>query len=577
MSKVTLRCAIYTRKSTEEGLNQEFNSLDAQRESCAAYIVSQAGQGWKEIKKHYDDGGISGGTMDRPALTDLLHDIKAGKVDVVVVYKIDRLTRSLMDFAKIVEVFDAYKVSFVSVTQQFNTLSSMGRLTLNVLLSFAQFEREVTAERIRDKIAASKRKGMWMGGAIPLGYAVKDKKLVINSTEAETVSQIFRLYLDIGSVRRLKEQLDQLGYLTKSRVRKDGAPSGGKPFTRGHLYWLLSNPIYAGFISHKGRISNGQHEAIINRETWEATQRSLAAKAPYVREAATTDIGAGKSQVHGASFLAGLLYDETGDRLSPSHAIKNGIRYRYYISQRLMQARRKDSAGWRLPAKTLEDVVVAEIACLIVDHRQLHVILGTDRLKIHELEALTAKAKSLRDSLFNPSQLQITAVVRSIVDRITLEPGKLTLAIHSRNLAIALGIHAVDSDVPIKLHLRVVPFYLRRKGVEAKLIVSSEQCRPTFFDQNLVEAISQAHIWLKQLSTGASKSAAEIAAGAGIDDGEVSRVLPLAFLAPDIVEAILEGRQPVVLTARYLKRLKPVPKSWCEQRQILGFVAANTR
>src|SRR4051794_5847326 len=264
-----LRCAIYTRKSTEEGLEQEFNSLDAQRESCVAYITSQASLGWRALPKHYDDGGISGGTMDRPALQDVLQDIKTGKVDVVVVYKIDRLTRSLMDFAKIVEVFDAHKVSFVSVTQQFNTLSSMGRLTLNVLLSFAQFEREVTAERIRDKIAASKRKGMWMGGAVPLGYASKDKKLVIYQAEAETVRQIFKLYHDIGSVRQLKEHLDQLGYVTKQHYRKDGAASGGKPFSRGHLYWLLSNPIYAGFISHKGRIADGQHEGIVDRETWE--------------------------------------------------------------------------------------------------------------------------------------------------------------------------------------------------------------------------------------------------------------------------------------------------------------------
>lgn len=247
MSKITLRCAIYTCKSTEEGLEQEFNSLDAQREACAAFITSQVGQGWKELPKLYDDGGISGGTMERPALLDLLTDIKAGKVDVVVVYKIDRLTRSLMDFAKIVEVFDAHKVSFVSVTQQFNTLSSMGRLTLNVLLSFAQFEREVTAERIRDKVAASKSKGMWMGGPTPIGYIVKEKKLIIDPIGAETVRKIYGQYAEHGSVRKLKEHLDRVGLLTKHRIRKDGTPSGGKSFGRGHLQWILTNPIYAGF------------------------------------------------------------------------------------------------------------------------------------------------------------------------------------------------------------------------------------------------------------------------------------------------------------------------------------------
>src|SRR5204862_4152108 len=247
----SVRCAIYTRVSTDQGLDQEFNSLDAQYDAASAYIKSQAHAGWTLIRSRYDDGGYSGGSTDRPDLQKLLEDIRARKIDVIVVYKVDRLTRSLADFAKLVELFDAHRVSFVSVTQQFNTTSSMGRLTLNVLLSFAQFEREVTAERIRDKIAASKRKGIWMGGAVPLGYVSKDKKLVINPAEAETVSQIFKLYLDIGSVRRLKEHLDQQGYVTKKRCRKNGSESGGKHFTRGHLYWVLSNPIYAGFITHK--------------------------------------------------------------------------------------------------------------------------------------------------------------------------------------------------------------------------------------------------------------------------------------------------------------------------------------
>ncbi len=246
----TLRCAIYTRKSTEDGLDQEFNSLDAQREACEAYITSQAGLGWKVAKTQYDDGGISGGTMERPALQQLLNDIKARRINVVVVYKIDRLTRSLMDFARIVDVFDAQDVSFVSVTQQFNTTTSMGRLTLNVLLSFAQFEREVTAERIRDKITASKKKGMWMGGPTPLGYDVKDKHLIINDAESVTVRQLFDLYLDIKSVRKLKEEADALGIVTKHRRLKDGRLLGGKTFSRGNLYQLLSNQLYIGRVRH---------------------------------------------------------------------------------------------------------------------------------------------------------------------------------------------------------------------------------------------------------------------------------------------------------------------------------------
>ena len=267
MSRRRLCCAIYTRKSTEEGLDQDFNSLDAQREACEAYIASQAGEGWRLIGTHYDDGAYSGGTMDRPALRRLLADIGAGKVDTVVVYKVDRLTRSLADFARIVELFDANDVSFVSITQQFNTTTSMGRLTLNMLLSFAQFEREVTGERIRDKIAASKRKGMWMGGVVPLGYDAIDRKLIINEAEAETVRTLFRLYLRHGNVRLVKQDADRLGLTTKSRKPSNNRRPGGEPFTRGHIYKLLAYPVYVGEIVHKGVRHAGEHEAIIDRET----------------------------------------------------------------------------------------------------------------------------------------------------------------------------------------------------------------------------------------------------------------------------------------------------------------------
>src|SRR6476660_3001945 len=274
-----MRCAIYTRKSSEEGLEQAFNSLDAQREACAAFIVSQKHEGWTVLPTLYDDGGFSGGTMDRPALQRLLGDIGTDKIDSVVVYKIDRLTRSLFDFAKIVEVFDAKGVSFVSVTQQFNTTTSMGRLTLNVLLSFAQFEREVTSERIRDKIAASKQKGMWMGGAVPLGYNAVNRKLRINAEEAKTVRLLFELYLKLGSVRQLQDECQRLGLKTKRRTMLDGRHSGGTAFSRGHLYLILSNQIYIGRIPHKGRSYDGEHEAIIDAETWDKVQARLAMNA----------------------------------------------------------------------------------------------------------------------------------------------------------------------------------------------------------------------------------------------------------------------------------------------------------
>src|SRR5688572_25053545 len=280
-----LRCAIYTRKSTEEGLEQDFNSLDAQRESCTAYILSQASLGWRALAKRYDDGGISGGTMERPALQDLLADIKSRKVDVVVVYKIDRLTRSLMDFAKIVEIFDAHKVSFVSVTQQFNTLSSMGRLTLNVLLSFAQFEREVTAERIRDKIAASKKKGMWMGGHVPLGYRVQDRKLVIDEAEAENVRLIFQRYLELGSLTLLLQDLRSRGIRTKQRQLSNGSVRGGIPFTRGPLAYLLKNRTYLGEIIHRDQCHDGEHAGIVDRELFDKVQALLGSGATARRRA----------------------------------------------------------------------------------------------------------------------------------------------------------------------------------------------------------------------------------------------------------------------------------------------------
>ena len=298
------RCAVYTRKSSEEGLEQDFNSLHARREACEAFIKSQTGEGWRLLKSHYDDGGISGATMERPALQRLLEDIRNGLVDVVVVYKVDRLTRSLADFAKMVELFDAYGISFVAVTQQFNTTTSMGRLTVNVLLSFAQFEQEVTGERIRDKIAASKRKGMWMGGRPPLGYDVHERRLIVNQAEAELVQQIYRRYLKLGSVRLLKQELDRRGTVSKVRVSRKGTRSGGKSFSRGALYELLSNPLYIGEISHKQERHPGQHEPIVKRELWEEVQQLLREGTRRSGEAASKALSsplAGKGSMNTAS------------------------------------------------------------------------------------------------------------------------------------------------------------------------------------------------------------------------------------------------------------------------------------
>ncbi len=356
------RCAIYTRKSSDEGLEQEFNSLDAQREACEAFVTSQVSLGWKVLRSQYDDGGFSGGTMRRPVLQKLLKDIKQNRIDVVLVYKIDRLTRSLTDFSRMVATFDEHEVSFVSVTQQFNTTSSMGRLTLNVLLSFAQFEREVTAERIRDKIAASKKKGIWMGGPVPLGYDSIQKRLVANPTEAVTVRWLFERYLELGSVADLKREADQGGIRSKVRWKGDGTSSGGKLISRGNYYLLLRNPIYAGLIPHDGELYPDQHEAILKPETWGDVQQLLQNNG-YDRS------GCGSTPQN--RLLTGLLYDESGDRLVPVKATKKEKSYSYYVSSQLCRGKRSDRSGLRLRAAKIEDMVGPALANWLADSKQV--------------------------------------------------------------------------------------------------------------------------------------------------------------------------------------------------------------
>ena len=342
-----LRCAIYTRKSTEHGLDQEFNSLDAQREACEAYIKSQAFQGWKALPQQYNDPAYSGGNLDRPALKQLLADIDAGKVDVVVVYKIDRLTRSLADFAKLVEAFDSKSVSFVAVTQQFNTTTSMGRLTLNVLLSFAQFERELSAERVRDKVAASRRKGKWTGGSVPLGYDAKEKKLVINKSEAETVRTIFSMYLELGSFSRLVGELDRRKIVTKRRNTKVARYKGGIPFTYGPLAYFLKNRIYVGETHHGGKWFKGEHQAILDRPTFDKVQELLKSNT-VKRKVKFSESGA---------LLQGKLFDDKGNRMGPSFSSKNGVRYRFYVSAALRGRKDKGGSVNRVPAPEVERVI----------------------------------------------------------------------------------------------------------------------------------------------------------------------------------------------------------------------------
>src|SRR5271168_442261 len=404
------RCAIYTRKSSEEGLEQEFNSLHAQREACEAFIRSQAGEGWRLVKTAYDDGGLSGATMERPALQRLMADIDQGLIDAVVVYKVDRLTRALADFAKMVEVFDARGVSFVAVTQQFNTTTSMGRLTLKVLLSFAQFEREVTGERIRDKIAASKQKGMWMGGLVPIGYDVHERRLVINQSEAETVREIFRRYLELGCVRLLMEDLNRRSIRSKVRVAKNGRKSGGNTFSRGALYKLLANPIYLGEIRHKGTRHPGLHEPIVDQELWDKTQFLLRSRA--VRRAPRTAKSA-------ASPLTGKLFDESGQSLTPSHAVKGERRYRYYVSRSLIKGT-ADSAGrgWRLPAPEIERTVAASACQILSDRTGIAAAAQAIGLADNRLPSLFQAAAASRAHL--RSEVEAGAALDALVDRVDL-------------------------------------------------------------------------------------------------------------------------------------------------------------
>ncbi len=548
------RCAIYTRKSSEEGLDQAFNSLDAQREACEAYIKSQAGEGWHLLRTHYDDGGVSGGTMGRPALQQLLADIRARKVDTVVVYKVDRMTRSLADFAKIVEVFDAHGVSFVSVTQAFNTTTSIGRLTLNMLLSFAQFEREVTGERIRDKIAASKKKGMWMGGFVPLGYEPQGRTLVINEAEAETVRKVFQLHLEHGNVRRVKEEADRLDLTTKRRVADDGRVYGARPLSRGYIYKLLNNQLYAGRIAPKGETYEGQHAAIIDSETWEAVQAKLAANAVDRRS------GVGATE---PSLLAGLLHDDHGDRFTPSHAVKNGIRYRYYVRQ----SRSDDDATPRcIPAREIEELVGGTIVDLLQDSARLIDELAAP-LSARDQQRLLAAAKCHADRWSLMSGSSRRAFLLAVIRHVMLGEAEVRLDLERSGLRKALLGQVVEEDHgACGVVTMRIPARLLRGSREMRLVIpgSAAAIRVPKPDPVLTNAITRAHAWKDKLMSGQAASIRAIGNEQGLNESYVGRILRLAYLAPDITEAILGGWQPRDLDLQ--KFMADVPIIWADQR-----------
>jgi site-specific DNA recombinase len=531
------RCAVYTRKSTEHNLDLAFSSLDAQREACAAYVKSQAGAGWRLLPPHYDDGAFSGASLQRPALQALMADIRARKVDIVVVYKVDRLTRSLADFAKLIELFDDHAVSFVAVTQQFNTTTSMGRLTLNILLSFAQFEREVIGERVRDKIAASKRKGIWVGGPVPLGYAAVDKKIIIVPAEAEAVRTIFARYLELGSVRTLSEDLARRGVRSKTRKLSNGRITGGGSFGVGALAHLLKNRFYIGEVAYQGQIHCGDHAPILPRDLFEAVQKRLSDQAVKRRCHARGE----------PSLLTGRIFDEQGHRLSPSHTNKNGVRYRYYVSHAVLRNKpdpaKSNGSATRVPAADIEALVMTG-------------------LRNHLLESGMADAES---------PLIDRELVERHLDRVTLAAKhiKLDLRRTPGDTSPAGWDETNGSLAPPALAVVTLPWSAPVPATPKGVIHIPRHNTPMPPSRRdaLLMAIASARQWVDDLSHGRVTTFAAIARRERKTERHVRLLVPLAVLSPRLISAIIEGTVVVDRTVTALARA--LPSSWAEQEQRL--------
>jgi site-specific DNA recombinase len=530
-SVASVRCAIYTRVSTDQGLDQEFNSLDAQYDAASAYIKSQAHAGWALIRSRYDDGGYSGGSTDRPDLQRLLEDIRARKIDVIVVYKVDRLTRSLADFAKLVELFDAHGVSFVSVTQQFNTTTSMGRLTLNVLLSFAQFEREVTSERIRDKIAASKRKGLWVGGNLPLGYQIKDGKIAIVEKEAELVRSIYRRYLELGSVNELVRDLREGNVKTKSRKLSTGRTRGGVPFGRGALYYLLSNHFYIGEVEYKNEILPVEQPPIIDRPLFEAVRQQALAQWSH------------RTLVRNKSnhLLTGLLFDDAGHRMLATHATKAGVRYRYYVSTPFLHGEAKTAAAGsisRIPAAEIEETVVK----FLKQH-----LVGKDH----------ATANSMR--------LDNNGVLTELVAGIVVHRDRMVVRLKPDGAGEASD---TSDDRSLTIPWQKPPSKRARQILLPNNTPRSE-VRPQQLERRLrlVSAIARGRRWLDDVVSGRVTTVAQLCAREKCSVRQVNMTISLAFLASNLVKAAVEGHLPRGVG---IERLRDLPSEWSRQFEVLG-------
>ena len=561
----TVRCAIYTRKSSEEGLEQEFNSLQAQREACEAFIESQRQEGWVCLRAAYDDGGFSGATMDRPALQQLLADLTAGRVDTIVVYKIDRLTRSLADFAKIVEILDVRGAYFVSVTQQFNTTTSMGRLTLNVLLSFAQFEREVIGERIRDKIAASKKKGMWMGGVPPLGYQAQDRKLFIVESEAEIVRFIFRCYAGLGSVRLLKEELLALGIQSKLRTSASGGISGGKPFARGALYLMLQNRIYRGEIVHNQQSYLGEHEPIIDQPLWDEVQTQLAGNAAQHNDCGKT---------RQPSLLAGMLFDRDGNRMTPSHAVKKGTRYRYYVSRSLItKDRTENSGGLRIPAAEIEQLVSDRVHRWLLDPGSIYKSTSARLADASIQQRLVARTAEISKRWPELPVARKRVVLTALIERIEVSVDQIDISLRPSRLSALLDAAAtpLQGATDDETEIVSVPVRLRRAGREIRMVIDGIDPFAAKPDARLIKLLLRARRFNATLADSEGIPFAVLAQQEGVSRSYFTRLVRLSYLAPDITQTILDGWQPRDLTAEKLLEHSRLPLAWHDQRIALGF------
>ncbi len=538
--KKIIKCAIYTRKSTEEGLEQDFNSLDAQREACEAYIKSQQHEGWVLVEKQYNDGGFSGGTLERPAVKELLKDIENNEVDIVVVYKVDRLTRSLMDFSKIVELFDKHNSSFVSITQHFNTTTSMGRLTLNILLSFAQFEREVTGERIRDKIAASKKKGMWMGGCTPFGYQKQDKKLVINEKDAEKVKHIFNQYLECKSVKKLKEYLDENEFKTRN----------GKDFSKGQLYHLLANKVYIGKITHKHCIYEGEHEAIIDIDIFNKVQNILLEN----RVDKTCGIKSSSN-----SLLAGLIYDDNDNRMTPSHSNTRKRRYRYYVSSAINKYNRKDAGSVsKIPAGEIEKFVIENIKEVLLDKKQIQKIIA--EFEINKQKELLKTAQDIED--FSDPKL-----IRSILSKVVISKKSVEITLCQKALVKTLE-RITHNEILSSQHNEeeIVPLIISKNIKLSQpsnsgniLIIKTNGNDAPNPNPYLVNAIVKSYYYHKKLLEG--KTIQDLQTEENLKDSKhIRNILSLKYLSPIVTEQILNGTQAEDLSLQklFVKNVKNI-------------------